>query len=157
MPFGKSGMAFFIFFILLLTRTGRCGMVHSLTGKPCNGLFDNRVPIPDRDTIWKYQMNIATQLEHVMSYIWGDTRDDYPATIKACASYVKTHGRRNHENVWDVIDILFRDNVRTIKQRPFGEYNPGDASNYPIDVQFDDESQIIVICAYGIGNAVELV
>lgn len=77
--------------------------------------------------------------------------------MKACASFVKTHGRRNHENVWDVIDILFRGNVRTIKQRPFDEANPGDASDYIVDVQFDDESQIIVVCAYGIGNAIELV
>ena len=103
-------------------------------------------------------MNIATQLEKIMVAIWDESHDDrLPKTIVALASYVKTHNRVNHDNVWEVMNILFKENVRTIQQRKHDEHNPGDASHYIVDVQFDDESQCLIICAYGIGHGIEFV
>ncbi len=102
--------------------------------------------------------NIADQLTSIMQVIWDDTdKENYSVTIRALASYARSHARRNHENVFDVIDILFRDNTRTIKQRAFDEANPGDVSHYLVDVQFDDESQCLVICSHGIGNGIEFI
>lgn len=97
-------------------------------------------------------MDIASTLNHVMTIIWGDEIEDCPIVVKALVSYVKTHGRRNHENVFDVIDILFHDNVRAIAQRPDAQDGPRE---YLIEVQFDDDSQCLVVCAFGIGKGIE--
>lgn len=97
-------------------------------------------------------MDIASTLNHVMTIIWGDEVEDCPIVAKALASYVKTHGRRNHENVFDVIDILWGDKailgIRTLTNGP---------REYLVDVQFDDDSQILVYCRNGIGNGLELI
>lgn len=107
-------------------------------------------------------MNIATQLDYVMRSIWDADGDDRnPKTIIALASYVKTHSRRNHENVWEVIDILFGQNIRMISMRPVGENgSEGPTANgfdALFDVQFDDDSQILIITQNGIGNALEFI
>lgn len=101
---------------------------------------------------WRDAMNIAIQLHYVMEYIWGDDEPEHSAVTKALASHIRTHGRRNHENVFDVIDILFPDQIETIVQRVNEDKSPID---YVIDVQFKDKSQCLVICRNGIGIGLE--
>lgn len=97
--------------------------------------------------------NIATQLDLIMSKIWDSKESETPTTT-ALVSYVKSHAnRRNVENVFEVIDILWSDNVRTIKQRDGND----EAGNYVVDVQFDDDSQTLVNCRCGIGHGLQLV
>ena len=100
-------------------------------------------------------MNIATQLNAVMDILWdvGQNPDD-PVVIKALASYVKTHGRRNHENVFDVIDILWPNEVFAMMQREKYEHSEQD---YIVDVQFSDTSQVLLICRNGIADGLGLI
>lgn len=101
--------------------------------------------------------NIATQLDHVMSAIWdgGRTLEPQP-TIKALVSYVRSHANnRNVENVFEVIDILWGENIRALKQRNDMESHGG--ADYCVDVQFDDDSQILVECRNGIGHGLQLI
>jgi hypothetical protein len=102
-------------------------------------------------------MNLATQLDLVMRIIWGDEEEHSPATV-ALASYVKNHARRNPENVFEVIDILYPKQVRAMTQRDEnGHHNPLTGNEFCVDVQFDDDSQILVVCRNGIGHGLEFI
>lgn len=99
-------------------------------------------------------MNIAMQLQHVMGIIWNDGDDSAPSIV-ALASYVKTHNRRNPENVFEVIDILWPNDVKTLVQRIGEEANRAD--HYIVDVKFTDESQCLIECQNGVGHSVEFI
>lgn len=110
-------------------------------------------------------MNIANQLAHIMNSIWDNSEESEPS-IKALASYVKTHGRRNAENVFEVIDILWPRNVRMMKVREVGDGSGMDSKSagptengfdWLVDCQFDDDSQILIICQNGIGHGLEFI
>ncbi len=99
-------------------------------------------------------MSISNQLNDVMGAIWENDKNADPAT-KALASYVRNHARCNHENVFEVINILWPSRIRAIKQR--NEMESHGNADYNVDIQFDDDSQVLVITSNGIGNAVEVI
>ncbi len=98
-------------------------------------------------------MKISEQLDAVMAAMWENGKATEPTT-KALVSYVKNHGNRNPENVFEVIDVLWSNNVRAITQRPNTKDGPRE---YEVDVQFDDDSQVLLTCRNGIGNAIEVI
>jgi len=101
-------------------------------------------------------MEQATLLSAVMDVLWGDENDSAPKEALAIASYVKSHGRANHDNVFDVLDIVWPDSTITARLPTSGEVR-NDKSEVWFDVLFVDESRCLVVANRGIGSAIEVV
>jgi hypothetical protein len=94
---------------------------------------------------------IAQTLSNVMGVLWGNKAED-PIYV-ALASYVKTHNKHNAENVFDVIGILFSQNVVHIE--PLYDAVRSSARNFLVEVKFADASRALVELVDGIGSSCE--
>ena len=97
-------------------------------------------------------MDCATLFDNTMYVLWDNKNDDIPKEAIAVASYIKSHGRINHANAFDVIAVMW---PLTRMHARLPEHDDGHATVL-YDVTFPDESHCLITALDGIGSGIEL-
>lgn len=97
----------------------------------------------------------AALFNQVMDIIWETGAPEPGKIAKALASYVKNH-RVNHENAFEVLNILF-DGCSITPRKDDAGVTCDDESDVWYDVLFADRSQVLLMSRRGIGSAIEMI
>ena len=97
-------------------------------------------------------MRTSELFNGVMAVLWGNDPASHPKEAVAIASYIKTH-RVNAENACEVLKIMWPEATFLVRELS-SDQKPDEVL---FDVQFEDESQVLLICNHGIGDSMEVV